>query len=158
MADYQKKKKEIQAVKLVKPVYDKHGDELAKKGDWLVIEGTRQYYMSDDEFTEEFELKSPDGVVHYYPVPYPYYIPTPVIVYPQVIPPTYPQPYWQHYEVICGSPTTSGTTSTNVISNIAGITNVECSDCNSSWSESPEMISSNVMFGDCSYVGRIQPS
>ena len=157
MSDYQKKKKTIQAVQLVKPVFDKHGEELAKKGDWLVIEGSRQYYMTNDEFNEEFELKSPDGAIHYYPVPYPYYI--------YVSPPIPPVYYPNHYHWVVSSGTsltvsdtfngnllTSNTTNVNFSTpqQSSGVVSVNSGDENSEMN-----ILSNASFQDCSYTSRV---
>ena len=54
---YERKKKDVQAIQLLKSVFDSEGNELAKKGDWLVIEGSDQFYMSDKEFNDEFAKK-----------------------------------------------------------------------------------------------------
>jgi hypothetical protein len=54
---YVRKHKEVDAIKLNEPVYSKEGKELAPAGYWLVTEGKEQYYMSDESFLTEFEIK-----------------------------------------------------------------------------------------------------
>ena len=55
--NYERRKKEVQAIKLADQIFDAEGKSLADKGDWLVIENGQQYYMTDSEFNEEFQPK-----------------------------------------------------------------------------------------------------
>jgi hypothetical protein len=64
---YVRKHKEVQAVKLQENLYDKRGKCISQKGEWLVVEGREQYYMTEREFNEEFEPKKE------YSYPYPWY-------------------------------------------------------------------------------------
>jgi hypothetical protein len=54
---YVRKHKEVEAIKLNAPIYGKDGYEMAPAGYWLVTEGKEQYYMSDESFLTEFEIK-----------------------------------------------------------------------------------------------------
>jgi hypothetical protein len=68
---YVRKHKEVQAVKLQENLYDKRGKCVAQKGDWLVVEGREQYYMTDREFNEEFEAKREYTYTYpWYPITY----------------------------------------------------------------------------------------
>ena len=60
--NYERRKKEVQAIKLAAPIFDQEGKPLAEKGDWLVIENGQQYYMTDSEFNEEFQVKRSSGI------------------------------------------------------------------------------------------------
>ena len=49
MAKFRRKPKEVEAIRLVRGVGE------ASSGEWLVIEGENQFFMSDEMFSEEFE-------------------------------------------------------------------------------------------------------
>jgi hypothetical protein len=76
---YERKKKDVQAIRLIETVYGPRGQVLAEDGDWLVIEGNNQFYMTNDEFQEEFQQKQealtlPPIIIRekdYVPLPYP---------------------------------------------------------------------------------------
>lgn len=91
--EYQAKRKVVKAVKLCDAIYDVGGRQLANKGDWLVIEGTRQYYMTDKEFSEQFEAVAQLGglkdLIDKYTPQKPYTPPNPW-------PLPYPQPQWPY--------------------------------------------------------------
>jgi len=55
--NYERKEKYVQAIQLIEPVFNACGGVLAEKGDWLVIENGKQYYMTNKEFTKEFKPK-----------------------------------------------------------------------------------------------------
>ena len=59
MADYERRKRTVQAIQLVRAIFDASGRCLAEKGDWLVIEGRDQFYMTAVEFNEEFVQVQP---------------------------------------------------------------------------------------------------
>lgn len=84
---YERKKKDVQAIRLVMPVFDQRGRSIADKGDWLVVDGRDQIYMTDEEFHDEFQKKIDVSL-------------PPIIIqrdYPPYRPPYYPTPYW-HYD------------------------------------------------------------
>jgi len=58
---YQPKTKEIEAIQLKK----KFGS--ANKGDWLVVEGSKQYVLTDEEFRADFEEVPPTIKTEFYP-------------------------------------------------------------------------------------------
>ena len=105
MSDYEHKRKTVKAIRLENEVYDSGGVRLAVKGDWIVIEGNRQYFMTDKDFTDQFQTpkSGKDWLDEFnkiigqqpktHPVPEPYPVPRPYPVYPPPWP-GYPYGTW----------------------------------------------------------------
>jgi hypothetical protein len=51
---------EVEAIRLIRPVYDSEGKRLADTGEWIIIDGKEQYYMKDEDFCREFVKKAPE--------------------------------------------------------------------------------------------------
>ena len=66
---------EVEAIQLQEDVYDSSGKLVAKKEDWLIVDGNTQYYLSNEEFTRKFKLILGQCI----PYPYPYINPWPYI-------------------------------------------------------------------------------
>jgi hypothetical protein len=88
----------VYAAPLQEPLYNKDGEEVAKQGDWIVIEGTKQFYLTAVEFWSQFRPKPKQAEKEFVPVPYPNPCP-PNPCPPNPWPPYTPwpgdfQPYW----------------------------------------------------------------
>lgn len=90
-------------------IHGPNGDVKGKRGDYLITEGDRQYFMRPDEFSAVFmpKVDPPNAPPTYVPYPVPYTVPQPY--------PVYPQPYYQPYR----SPFWYGTITTATSGNIA---------------------------------------
>jgi hypothetical protein len=93
---------EIEAVRLIRPVYDSEGKRLADTGEWLLTDGKEQYYMKDEDFNREFVRKGPEKevqVVHSTSIQsYPVYIEKPT---PVPCPSPWIRPFWDRRIVWC---------------------------------------------------------
>jgi hypothetical protein len=111
---------EYTILKFPMTIHGPNGDVKGKKGDYLITEGERQYFMRPDEFTAAFAPKiDPLSAPPTY-VPYP--VPQPYPVYVQPYRPYYPaNPYWGGGVTTISSPNisigtaTAGDLSTNVL-------------------------------------------
>jgi hypothetical protein len=105
---------EVEAVRLIRPVYDSEGKRLADTGEWLLVDGKEQYYMKHEDFEREFVKKNPEKevqVIHTTSVQsYPVYIEKPV---PYPCPQPWIRPFWDSGVVWCDSKGYS-TTHTNI--------------------------------------------
>jgi hypothetical protein len=85
MFKYKRKPEYVEAIELQEPVYNKDGEKLADKGDFLVVEGENQRYYKREDFFKEFTLDTEPITI-----PYPYPVPCPTS--PPPCPPVYPDP------------------------------------------------------------------
>ena len=95
---------EVEAVRLIRPVYDSEGNRIADTGEWILVDGREQYYMKDEDFNREFVRKGPEVVVEkeiqIQTLSYPIYIEKPV---PYPCPQPWIKPWWDRGVVWCDS-------------------------------------------------------
>lgn len=97
---------EVEAVRLIRPVYDSEGNRLADTGEWLFTDGKEQYYMKDEDFQREFTRKGPEKEIvvqkeiQTQVQTYPVYIEKPV---PYPCPQPWVRPFWDRGIVWCDS-------------------------------------------------------
>ena len=95
---------EVEAVRLIRPIFDEEGNRLADTGEWLLTDGKEQYYMKDSDFQREFVRKGPQKEVvvqkEIQTKTYPIYIEKPV---PYPCPQPWVKPWWQRGIVWCDS-------------------------------------------------------
>lgn len=60
MSNYQRRVPfEVEAIRLIRPIFDEEGNRLADTGEWILTDGKEQYYMKDEDFQREFVRKGP---------------------------------------------------------------------------------------------------
>lgn len=94
---YERKTIEVEAIQLIKAIFDSENNRLADKGEWLIVDGNQQLYMKDEAFRKEFVRKPPEKEV----VIQTQTISTPSYIYVNPCPPINPwKPcpdyWWQH--------------------------------------------------------------
>jgi hypothetical protein len=93
---------EVEAVRLIRAVYDSDRNKLADRGEWLLVDGQEQYYMKHEDFEREFVRKGPEKEVEYIHTTsiqsYPVYIEKPV---PYPCPSPWIRPWWERGIVWC---------------------------------------------------------
>ena len=107
---YERRIIEIEAVQLVRAIYDSEGNRLADKGEWIIVDGENQFYMKDEDFRKEFIKKPPEKeiVTETVTITQPYGVP----MYINPCPPVYITPcsdpwpnwpWWKRGDIICWS-------------------------------------------------------
>jgi hypothetical protein len=93
---------EVEAIRLIRPIYDSEKNMIADTGEWILTDGKEQYYMKDVDFQREFVRKGPEKEVVVERTvqiqSYPIYIEKPV---PYPCPQPWIKPWWDRGIIWC---------------------------------------------------------